>query len=72
MTAYLPGGGGRSWLLRVVVVFSVGMLVASFIAASGVYYHDSQNFGLLGAPLHTLPIRLLLLVQVTILAAVLI
>ncbi len=50
LTAYLPGGGGWRWLLRVVVISSVGALVASFIAASGVDYQDSQNSGLLGAP----------------------
>lgn len=36
VTAYLPGGGGWWWLLRVVVISAVGVLVASFIATSGV------------------------------------
>jgi len=72
LTAYLPGGGGWWWLLRVVVVSSVGVLVASFIAASGVDYHDSRNSGLLGAPVYSLSIGLLLLVPLTVLAAVLI
>jgi hypothetical protein len=44
------GRGGWSWLLRVVVASSAGVLVASFIAANGVDYHDSRNSGLLGAP----------------------
>ena len=35
LTAYLPGGGGWWWLLRAVLVSSVGLLVASFIAAAG-------------------------------------
>jgi len=72
LTAYLPGGGGWWWLLRVVVVSIVGVLVASFIAASGVDYHDSRNSGLLGAPLYSLTIAILLLVPLTILAAVLV
>ena len=72
LTSYLPGGGGWWWLLRVVVVSSVGVLVASFIAASGVDYHDSRNSGLLGAPVYSLSIGLLLLVPLTVLAAVLI
>ena len=72
LTAYLPGGGGWWWLLRVVVISTAGVLVASFIAASGVDYHDSRNSGLLGAPLYSLTIGLLLLVPLTILVAVLI
>ena len=72
LTAYLPGGGGWWWLLRVVVVSSVGVLVASFIAANGVDYHDSRNSGLLGAPVYSLSIGLLLLVPLTIVAAVLV
>lgn len=69
LTAYLPGGGGWWWLLRVVVVAMVGVLVASFIAASGVDYHDSRNSGLLGAPVYSLTIGLVLLVPLTVLAA---
>ncbi|HRC25481.1 MAG: hypothetical protein WAT82_18780 [Nitrospira sp.] len=72
LTAYLPGGGGWSWLLRVVVASSAGVLVASFIAANGVDYHDSRNSGLLGAPVYSLSIGLLLLVPLTIVAAVLV
>lgn len=72
LTAYLPGGGGWSWLLRVVVASSAGVLVASFIAANGVDYHDSRNSGLLGAPAYSLSIGLLLLVPLTIVAAVLV
>ena len=72
LTSYLPGGGGWSWLLRVVVASSVGLLVASFIAANGVDYHDSRNSGLLGAPAYSLSIGLLLLVPLTIVAAVLV
>lgn len=72
LTAYLPGGGGWWWLLRVVLVSSVGVLVASYIAASGVDYHDSRNSGLLGAPAYSLTIGLLLLVPLTLVAAVLV
>lgn len=72
LTAYLPGGGGWRWLLRTVVISSVGVLVASFIAASGVDYHDSRNSGLLGAPAYSLSIGLLLLVPLTLVAAVLV
>lgn len=72
LTAYLPGGGGWWWLLRVVVVSSVGVLVASFIAANGVDYHDSRNSGLLGAPVYSFSIGLLLLLPLTLLAAVLV
>jgi len=72
LTAYLPGGGGWWWLLRVLVVSSVGMLVASFIAASGVDYHDSRNSGLLGAPVYSLSIGLLLLVPLTFVSAALV
>ena len=72
LTAYLPGGGGWWCLLRVVVVSIAGVLVASFIAASGVDYHDSRNSGLLGAPFYSLTIAILLLVPLTILAAVLV
>ena len=72
LTAYLPGGGGWCWFLRVVVVSSVGVLVASFIAANGVDYHDSRNSGLLGAPVYSLSIGLLLLVPLTMVAAVLV
>ncbi len=67
-----PGGVGWWWLLRVVVISAVGVLVASFIAASGGDYHDSRNSGLLGAPFYSLSIGLLLLVPLTTLAAVLI
>ena len=72
LTAYLPGGSGWCWFLRVVVVSSVGVLVASFIAANGVDYHDSRNSGLLGAPVYSLSIGLLLLVPLTMVAAVLV
>ncbi|MCW5799906.1 MAG: hypothetical protein KIT40_15525 [Nitrospira sp.] len=68
----MPGSGGWWWLLRVIVVSIVDVLVASFIVASGVDYHDSRNSGLLGAPFYSLTIGLLLLVPLTILAAVLI
>jgi hypothetical protein len=56
----------------VVVISAVIALVASFIVASGLDYHDSRNSGLLGAPLYRLTIGLLLLVPLTILVAVLI
>ncbi len=47
LTAYLPGGDNWWWFLRVVVIYSVDILLASFIAASGVDYHDSRNSGVL-------------------------
>ena len=72
LRAYLPGGGGWWWLLRVVLVSFVGLLVASFIAASGVDYHDSRNSGLLGAPAYSLSIVIFLLVPLTLVAAVLV
>ena len=70
LTAYVPSGGSWWWLLRVVVVSCVGVVVASFIAASGVDYHESRNSGLLGAPVYSLSIGLLLLLPLTVLAAI--
>ena len=55
-----------------VVVSCIGVFVASLIAASGVDYHDSRNSGLLGAPVYSLSIGLLLLLPLTVLAAVLV
>ncbi len=72
LTAYLPGGGGWWWPLRVVLVSSVGVLVASFVVASGVDYHDSRNSGLLGAPAYSLSIGIVLLGPLTLVAAVLV
>ena len=72
LTAYLPGGGGWWWLLRVLLVSFIGVLVASFIAASGVDYHDSRNSGLLGAPAYSLSIGIVLLVPLTLVAAALV
>ena len=72
LTAYLQGGGGWWWLLRVVLVSSVGVLVASFVVASGVDYHDSRKCGLLGAPAYSLSIGIVLLVPLTLVAAVLV
>ena len=69
LTAYLPGGGDWWWLLRVIVVSSVSVLVASFIASSGVDYHDSRNAGLLGAPVYSRSMGLLPLLPLTVLAA---
>ena len=69
LPAYLPGGGDWWWLLRVIVVSSVGLLVASFIAASGAENHDSRNAGWLGAPVYSRSIRLLALLPLTVLAA---
>ena len=71
-TALLPGGAGWWWLGRVVVASCIGVIVASFIAAGGVDYHDSRNSGLLGAPVYSLSIGLLLLFPLTILATLLI
>ena len=45
--------------------------VSSFIAASGVDYHDSRNSGLLDAPAYSLSVGLLLLVPHTFIAAAL-
>ncbi len=72
LTAYLPGGGGWRWLLRVLLVCFIGVLVASFIAASGVDYHDSRNSGLLGAPAYSLSMGIVLLVPLTLVAAALV
>ena len=69
LTAYLPGGGDWWWLLRVIVVSSVGVWVASFIAASGVDYHDSRNSRWLGAPVYRLSMGLVPLLPLTVLAA---
>ena len=55
-TAYTAGRGGWLWLLRVIVASFFGVMIASFIAASGVDYHDSGNSGLLGAPFYSLAI----------------
>ena len=71
LTAFLPRGGGWWWLVRVVVVSFVGVLVASFIAASGVDYHDSRNAGLLGAPFYSLSIGLFVLIPGAVIAAIL-
>ena len=65
-TALLPRGSGWWWLTRVVVASCIGVIVASFIAAGGVDYHDSRNSGLLGAPVYSLSIGLLLLFPLTI------
>ncbi len=70
LTAYLPGGGGWWWLLRVVVASFFGVMIASFIAASGVDYHDSRNSGLLGAPFYSLAIGSLILVPGAVIAAI--
>ncbi len=71
LTAYASGRGGWWWLLCVVVLSMVGVSVASFIAASGVDYHDSRNSGLLDAPAYSLSVGLLLLVPHTLIAAAL-
>lgn len=72
LTGYAKGGGGWGWVLRVVMVSCVGVLVASFIAASGIDYHDSRNSGLLGAPAYSLSIGLVLLLPLTLLAGALV
>ncbi len=71
LTAYLPGGGGWWWLARVVAASFVGVMVASFIAAGGVDYHDSRNSGLLGAPFYSLTIGLFVLIPGAVIAALL-
>jgi FtsH-binding integral membrane protein len=70
LTAYLPGGGSWWRLLRVVVASFFGVMIASFIAASGVDYHDSRNSGLLGAPFYSAAIGLLVLVPGALIAAI--
>lgn len=70
LTAYLLGNGGWWWLLRVVVASFFGVLIASFIAASGVDYQDSRNSGLLGAPFYSLVIGLLVLVPGAVITAI--
>ncbi|HNM18853.1 MAG TPA: hypothetical protein PKL59_12870, partial [Nitrospira sp.] len=67
-TALLPADTGWWWLVRVTVASCIGVIIASFIAAGGVDYHDSRNSGLLGAPVYSLSIGLLLLFPLTILA----
>ena len=47
-----------------------GVMIASFIAASGVDYHDSRNSGLLGAPFYSLAIGLFILVPGVVIAAI--
>ncbi|HNK51314.1 MAG TPA: hypothetical protein PKX75_19940 [Nitrospira sp.] len=71
-TALLPADTGWWWLVRVIVASCIGVIIASFIAAGGVDYHDSRNSGLLGAPVYSLSIGLLLLFPLTILAILLI
>ncbi|MBX3122127.1 MAG: hypothetical protein KF854_03560 [Nitrospira sp.] len=71
-TALLPADTGWWWLVRVTVASCIGVIIASFIAAGGVDYHDSRNSGLLGAPVYSLSIGLLLLFPLTILATLLI
>lgn len=70
LAAYTPGRGGWWWLLRVVVVSFFGVMIASFIAASGVDYQDSRNSGLLGAPFYSLAIGLFVLVPCAVIAAI--
>lgn len=70
LTPYTAGGGGWLWLLRVVVASFFGVMIASFIAASGVDYHDSRNSGLLGAPFYSLAIGLCVLVPAAVIAAI--
>src|SRR5262245_48625351 len=43
LTAYMPGGGSWRWLLRLVMASFFGVMIASFIAASDVDYHESRN-----------------------------
>lgn len=69
LTAYLSGGGGWRWLLRIVVGSIVGILIASTMAASGVDYQDSRNSGLMTVPFYSLAIGLLLLIPCTLIAA---
>ncbi|HEX8750355.1 MAG TPA: hypothetical protein VF732_04510 [Nitrospira sp.] len=70
LTAYPTGGLGWWWLLRVVVASFFGVMIASFIAASGVDYHDSRNSGLLGAPFYSLAIGVCVLAPAAVIAGV--
>jgi hypothetical protein len=70
LTAYMPGGGGWWWLLRLTAASCVGVIIASFIAASGVDYHDSRNSGLMAAPFYSLTIGLAVLFPGVVIAAI--
>jgi hypothetical protein len=70
LTAYLPGSGGWSWLMRLIAASSFGVLIAAFLTAGGVDYHDSRNSGLLGAPFYSLAIGLFMLVPGAVIAAI--
>jgi hypothetical protein len=70
LAVYMPRGGGWLWLIRVVVASFLGVMIASFITASGVDYHDSRNSGLLGAPFYSLAIGLFILIPGAVIAAI--
>jgi len=71
LTVYLPGGGSWWWLLRLIVASLFGVVIASFIAAGGVDYHDSRNSGLMAAPFYSLTIGLFVLIPGAAIAAIL-
>ncbi|SLM48733.1 conserved membrane protein of unknown function [Nitrospira japonica] len=70
LTGYLPGGWSGRWLLRLIVASLFGVVVASFLAASGVDYHDSRNSGLMAAPFYSLTIGLFVLIPGAAIAAI--
>jgi hypothetical protein len=69
-TGYMAGAGGWWWLFRVVLASACGVMIASFLAASGVDYHDSRNSGLLTAPFYSLAIGFLVLVPGVVIASI--
>lgn len=69
LTASMPAGGSWWWLIRLTAASSVGVIIASFIAAAGVDYHDSRNSGLMGAPFYSLAIGLAVLIPGAVIAA---
>ncbi|HEU4683956.1 MAG TPA: hypothetical protein VFS39_05595 [Nitrospira sp.] len=70
VTASLRGSLTWWWLLRAVAASCVGVMIAGFLAASGVDYHDSRNSGLLAAPLYSLAIGIFVLAPGIVIAAI--
>jgi hypothetical protein len=56
--------------VRLIVASFFGVMIASFIAARGIDYHDSRNSGLVGAPFYSLTIGLFVLVGGVVIAAI--
>jgi len=66
----LTGGRGWWWLLRLIVASFLGVIIASFIAARGIDYHDFRNSDLVGTPFYSLAIGLFVLVPGVVIAAI--